>query len=239
VKIEEPNNITRLSKQLGGVEHEVMHSRPFSVNNFNLAKRLCAAGTANGWWFPGDQKQVMLCQPSKFLKFVKVLEIEPPVRGNYKVNFTRTASTGMWEKRGATKFKLMPTTLNAIVNTNQPSNKYFYTTVNEDEKVKNYYDVNGRIIVIPKNKAIKTFNYRGNTYVKHKFTEKLIQNKINKPAAKIMANRILAQSGHSVNPKSLRIFRLITPNVWKRMHQGGSVPKLKTNINLNASSLFN
>ena len=53
-------------------------SAAFSTNNIPLAKYLCNEGKYDGWSFPLDQTQVMLCKPMSCLKLVKVLEIQLP-----------------------------------------------------------------------------------------------------------------------------------------------------------------
>lgn len=47
----------------------------FSNKDFNLAGFMCKAGMYEGWSFPNDQTQVMLCRPQECLKFINVKEI--------------------------------------------------------------------------------------------------------------------------------------------------------------------
>ena len=59
----------------------------FSGNNKQVAEALCATGTYDGWWFPKDQSQVMICNPKKFLQLVKIKYII--VRGSPGITFNK------------------------------------------------------------------------------------------------------------------------------------------------------
>lgn len=90
-----PNNFNAYAKSLGFKLPNGKNTFAFESLNYNIAARLCQNKVYDGWWFPADQTQVMLCTPSKFLKLVKVLHISRPPGAAYRMRF----NNGMWKKK--------------------------------------------------------------------------------------------------------------------------------------------
>lgn len=238
-----PVNFNRYAKAQGFELPEGLNTFAFSSQNYQVAKKLCENGTYDGWWFPEDQTQVMLCNPSKFLKFVKVLQIKRPAKGFYEVKF----KNGMWTKNNINKFTTVPAKLNNIININQPPSTslyYYYTRPNYQYK---FIDVNG--IPVNVNKSKKTFIYKNKTYMTHGSMSSSITNDPNRKKAQIISNRIKARTGENVNVRNIGQFflnngkrnfkeiyakRAALNNYYNRLT--GAKP---TNVtNLNASSLY-
>ena len=83
----------------------------FGASNFNVASRLCALTPkiADGWHFPRDQDQVMLCEPKKFLKLYKAYKIKgtaPPLTVPYTVNWA--ARESRWKRPKGLRYNLEP-----------------------------------------------------------------------------------------------------------------------------------
>jgi hypothetical protein len=162
IKFNTPNNFNSYATSMGAQLGKSNETFAFSNANYNIAKKLCENGTYNGWWFPADQEQVMLCDPPKFLRFIKVLRIKKPEKGWYSTVFSK----GIWTKEN-NKFTTVAVTLNNIINRNQPSPKLLYYVKN-NEGTHRYYNVNGDPIKI---KSVKTsngtvfaFDLKGKTY---------------------------------------------------------------------------
>lgn len=85
----------------------------FSENDKHIAIQLCKKGIYDGWWFPMDQSQVMLCNPKKFLRLVKILHIDKP-RGAHRPTFKRNNKGARLVKHNDNKFKATPITLNNV-----------------------------------------------------------------------------------------------------------------------------
>lgn len=66
----------------------------FSNQDYILAKYLCEKGIYDGWWFPNDQTQVMLCKPKDGLRFVKVMEVTFPYGKPNRINFKKGNNRG-------------------------------------------------------------------------------------------------------------------------------------------------
>jgi len=104
----------------------------FSNKDYKLAEHLCKAGLYDGWWFPNDQTQVMLCRPVESLRFVKVLEIKFPygkpegiifVKGNNKAQYVVDEAGRKY------KYKLVKVKLSNLKNIyNVPRNALYYVT---------------------------------------------------------------------------------------------------------------
>jgi uncharacterized short protein YbdD (DUF466 family) len=83
----------------------------FGNANFNMSKKLCeiTPKIANGWHFPRDQSQVMLCNPRKFLKLYKVYKItgRAGVRSpNFRINYA--ANEAYWRRPKGLQYGLQP-----------------------------------------------------------------------------------------------------------------------------------
>jgi hypothetical protein len=95
IKFASPNNFNTYAKSLGFKLPNGKNTFTFASLNYNIAKRLCQNNLYDGWWFPADQTQVMLCNPSKFLKLVKILRISRPPGVAYRLRF----NNGMWKRK--------------------------------------------------------------------------------------------------------------------------------------------
>ena len=107
-----PNHFNAFAKSLGFKLPKGINTFAFESLNYNIAKRLCQNKVYNGWWFPADQTQVMLCDPSKFLKLVKVLEISRPPNAYYRVRI----NNGMWKKANRNKISTVSPGKRAVNN---------------------------------------------------------------------------------------------------------------------------
>jgi hypothetical protein len=214
----------------------------FSGENYSIARKLCANGVYDGWWFPADQTQVMLCNPSKFLRFIKVLKIKRPEKGFFGTTFKR----GMFKKNNINKFSTVPVKLNDVINLNQPSPDFMYLARKRvgNAVIEKLYDSNGNPVNM--NKNTKTFNYKGKAYkLEGSFT--LGPQRPNK--SRIMANRIKARTGNEYaanaitevsyqnkNAKETLLQKRsrLEANYWARAMK----PRKNNTVNINASSLY-
>ena len=73
--------------------------RPFTGNNRHLAMDLCNSGKFDGWWFPKDQAQVMICKPKEFLEWKITRRIVPTKTP--KITFV----SGLYKKQGKQNWK--------------------------------------------------------------------------------------------------------------------------------------
>jgi len=93
---------------------------------------LCKAGLYDGWWFPNDQTQVMLCRPVESLRFVKVLEIKFPYGKPEGINFIKGNNKAQYvvdEAGRKYKYKLVKVKLSNLKNIyNVPRNALYYVT---------------------------------------------------------------------------------------------------------------
>lgn len=81
----------------------------FGSSNFNMASKLCGITPkfADGWHFPRDQDQVMLCEPKKFLKLYKAYKIKgtaPSQTLPYRVNWA--AQKSQWKRPKGLRYNL-------------------------------------------------------------------------------------------------------------------------------------
>ena len=83
----------------------------FSERNRNMSKMLCQSlsHVADGWHFPRDQDQVMLCNPKKFLKLHRVYKITGATSG-IKMNLVRNKSYNLayFRRPSGVKYGLTP-----------------------------------------------------------------------------------------------------------------------------------
>lgn len=77
----------------------------FSNANYNTATELCQMKIADGWYFPRDQTQVMLCDPKKFLKIYRIYEITggAPTSPSFRI---KNQNTAMWIREKGTVYGL-------------------------------------------------------------------------------------------------------------------------------------
>lgn len=238
IKFNTPANFNALAKKLGLVLPKGAYTFAFSNENYKVAAHVCKEGVYEGWWFPADQSQVVLCQPMKFLKFVKVLEIKRPEKGFLMTQF----KNGMWKSFNLNKISTASVRLNNIINTRQPSNKYLYFTNRNGYK---FFNLNGNPVNI--NIFNNTFNYQGKTYI----TSAYMKAVENDTVAKIMMNRIKNKTGQNIRRVNLGQMRLETKNNARKNRLSSEAMNRylkrarerrqtkKNNVNLNASALYN
>ena len=92
IDIKTSNDFRNLGNHLLRYNNKPMNFA-FSERNRNMSKTLCQRlpHIADGWHFPRDQDQVMLCNPKKFLKLYKVYKITGAKTGLH-VNFVTNTS---------------------------------------------------------------------------------------------------------------------------------------------------
>ena len=204
-KFRDRNNLNAFASTLGFNTN--YGSMAFTNANANLAREVCHYTKYDGWWFPSDQAQVMLCNPAKFLKFVKVLKINLPAKGYTKVRFNTTPLFSGWVKANANKFSTMPIRLNNIINNNQPSNNSIYV-------IPTFVHGNSPAYFSSHGKRLPNINYNKNKYI-HKGrslnTQSLHFKNTNSKTGTIMFDRIKAKTGHkytNINASDVKEIRL-------------------------------
>lgn len=82
----------------------------FSNANYSIAKKLCklTPKIADGWYFPKDQNQVMLCEPRKFLKLYKVYKIQGSNTRSPNFRVNRVANEAYWIRPKGLRYGLQP-----------------------------------------------------------------------------------------------------------------------------------
>jgi hypothetical protein len=239
IKFTTSANFNSFAKKMGFTLEEGTKTFAYSSQNYQIAKKLCRDGVYDGWWFPDDQTQIMLCNPMRFLKFVKVREIKRPPKGVFAVQF----KNGSWIPSNSNKYSTAATSLNNIININQPSPKAFYYVRYKNLGKYVFYDVNGKPVNINVNKV--SFSYKGTKYLTMGSMGSFV-NDPNNRKAKIMANRISAYTGKKIEPRNILEFRPWSTNNMKRSKEQNEALKkymwnnsnLKSNTNINASSLY-
>jgi len=94
----------------------------------------------------------MLCRPSSFLRFVKVLRISTA-----KLYSTRFRN-GMWKENASFKYSTTPISLNNVINKNQPNKNAIYSVYNSNS----WFNVTGNPINVVKNGNL--YRYKNITY---------------------------------------------------------------------------
>lgn len=89
----------------------------FSNKNRNISKKLCeiTPKIADGWHFPKDQNQVMLCRPKEFLELYKVYKISGSEHSklvNFKVNWA--GNEGYWKRPRGLRYGLTPVNFKSV-----------------------------------------------------------------------------------------------------------------------------
>jgi hypothetical protein len=141
----------------------------FSNKDYQLATYLCERGVYDGWWFPNDQSQVMLCKPSELLKFVKVMEITFPYGRPNRIDFNKTGNTGKYivsEEGRKYKYKLVNTTLNKLINIRDPPKNAIYSLRRIGNRAITYVNHMGKPLSITPLNILSPngFNYNGKRY---------------------------------------------------------------------------
>jgi len=137
------NSLQNFNKFSKGQGFQMQRESATSYNNQNkqVAQKLCQNGVYDGWWFPSDQTQLMLCRPSSFLRFVKVLRVSA-----HSLYFPRFRN-GMWKENASFKYSTTPISLNNVVNKNQPNKNAIYSVYNSDS----WFNASGNPINVVKN----------------------------------------------------------------------------------------
>ncbi|BAT22732.1 hypothetical protein [Yellowstone lake phycodnavirus 3] len=238
IKFNTSSNFNKFAINSGFQLEKKQKTFAFSGENYSIARKLCTNGVYDGWWFPVDQTQVVLCNPSRFLKFVKVLKINRPAKGWMNISFKR----GMFKKTNLNKFSTVPVKLNNVININQPSPNHMYLAQNRGDMEK-LYDPNGSPVNF--NKNTRAFKYRGKSY---RLAGSFTLGPMRPNKAKVMANRIKARTGIEYNSNAIKEVsyqnksnivplmkkrELLEQNYYKRL-----IPRRKNNVNINSSSLY-
>jgi hypothetical protein len=149
-------NFNKFAKRQGSV---IKRKSPNTYNNqdVQVAQKLCQKGVYDGWWFPLDQTQVMLCRPSSFLRFVKVLRVSA-----HSLYFPRFMK-GMWKGTNHLKYSTEPISLNNVINRNQPDKNSIYAVYNRQNKSRTWFNVNGNPINVAQN-GVSGYRYKNGTY---------------------------------------------------------------------------
>jgi hypothetical protein len=237
IKFNTVNNFNKFAINMGFQLEKNQKTFAFSGENYGIARKLCSNGVYDGWWFPADQTQVVLCNPSRFLKFIKVLKIIRPAKGWMNISFKR----GMFKKININKFSTLPVKLNNVININQPSpNHMYFAQKGEEEKL---YDPNGNPVNF--NKNTRAFNYKGKPY---RLAGSFTLGPMRPNKAKVMANRIKARTGIEYNSNAIKEVsyqnknntvtlmkkrELLEQNYYRR-----AATRTKNNVNINSSSLY-
>ena len=238
IKFETVNNFNKFAKGLGFKLEKKQKTFAFSGEDYSIARRLCSNGIYDGWWFPADQTQVVLCNPSRFLKFVKVLKINRPAKGWLNTRFKK----GMFKNVNFNKVSTVPVKLNNVININQPSPNHMYLVSPRDGNEK-LFDHNGNPVNM--NKNTKTFNFKGKSY---RVAGSLTLGRMSSNKATVVANRIKARTGlaykinnvkevsyqNKNNVESLFQRRERLQSAWLKKF----LAPRKNNNNINASALY-
>jgi hypothetical protein len=198
----------------------------FTNKNFGLAKYLCEKGEYDGWWFPKDQNQVMLCKPREVLRFMKVVEVvfpygKPSTRFNKGNNKAEYVVDEVGHKH---KYKLVNKTLNTLRNiTNVPKNAIYVAKATNNSRTL-YFNSSGKQLTHLNQNKIQSangFNINGKKFYAHKpwIIDWRYKNKL--------VNRISDKS--EVNVSSRRLwklleYKLLTLNQKRKLNNNFSPP---------------
>jgi hypothetical protein len=192
----------------------------FSNKDYELAKYLCKEGVYDGWWFPNDQSQVMLCKPSELLKFVKVMEISFPYGRPNRINFTKVNNKGQYvvdEAGRKYKYKLVNTTLNNLYNYRAPPKNAVYSLRKTGTSSAVYYNHTGKRISLTNNmiRSPNGFNINGKRYYAGSFSSMYGNQEIT------MRNRIMAATGEPITKTSHDMMKItiLNPNQKAKMEE--------------------
>lgn len=106
----------------GHVMNSLWNSFIKGAGNKVVAQKLCKSKNYAGWSFPALQDQIMLCNPSEYLKLEDIYKIKSK---STNTTFNVKNNTAMW--RGSNNYDLEPINLKNIPNIFEPpSNKIYY-----------------------------------------------------------------------------------------------------------------
>jgi hypothetical protein len=171
LKFDSKQNMNNWAVRSGFKIPENTKTFAFTNKNFGLAKYLCDKGEYDGWWFPKDQNQVMLCKPRGVLRFMKVLEVvfpygKPSTRFNKGNNKAEYVVDEVGPKH---KYKFVNKTLNSLRNiTNVPKNSIYVAKSNSKTL---YFNSSGKqLLTLNQNKiqSANGFNINGKKFYAHK-----------------------------------------------------------------------
>jgi hypothetical protein len=186
------------------------HEYAFTTADKILAKHLCSLGEWDGWWFPDDQKQVMLCNPRGALKLVKKMEVEFPYgHGSLAVNRGRYNKYILYMKDSRHRFNL---------------SKIHYKVGNA------YFNYMGRKTSLPWNKAPVNFKPVNNVNLRAKLPPEYRTRPMSLVVLrdKNKVNNFLSKMKHQIGPKPVAPWYTYKPVPERH-------PK---HMNINLSNLF-
>lgn len=129
IKFDTSKNMNNWAVRSGFKLPENSGTFAFSNQDYILAEYLCQKGIYDGWWFPNDQTQVMMCKPQDGLRFVKVMEVTFPYGKPSRINFKKGNNRGEYivdEAGRKYKYKLVNVKLNNLLNVkNVPKNAVY------------------------------------------------------------------------------------------------------------------
>lgn len=232
----------------------------FSNQDYVLAKYLCEKGIYDGWWFPNDQTQVMVCKPRDGLRFVKVMEVTFPYGKPSQINFQKGNNKGEYivsEEGRKYKYKLVNLKLNNLRNiTNVPKNAIY--SARQLGKFNNskilYFNSSGKQLVnLSKNKiwAPNGFNINGKKYYKgsmgnvpNVYSNKLramIREKsgINMPSKSWWMERIniITPNQKRINDAKTASYRLLMKEYWTKLNQYSNELAKREKLGLSTTNL--
>jgi hypothetical protein len=170
IKFDSGKNINNWAVREGFTLPNNTKTFAFSNKDYQLAEYLCKQGVYDGWWFPNDQTQVMLCKPSELLNFVKVMDISFPYgKPQRSITWNRGNNHGRYivSNNGRKyKYKLTNIKLNNLKNiTNVPRNALYGLSSSNGTNI--FFDSTGKQIHgITRNKfwSNNGFNVNGKKY---------------------------------------------------------------------------
>jgi hypothetical protein len=212
----------------------------FSNKDYELAKYLCEQGIYDGWWFPNDQSQVMLCKPSELLRFVKVMEITFPYGRPSRINFNKVNNTGKYvvsETGRKYKYKLVNTTLNELINLKAPPKNAIYSMRKAgvyNRSLLKYFNHLGRPLQIThaQTQSNNGFNINGKKY----FTGQT--SSVNRTHQNTLVKRIINQTSTNISPMNydFQQITLMTPN--QKAEKDRRAQRIKANFDLYRQKYF-
>lgn len=117
---ENTNNARNFAMTMPNFNNSAMAGVPY----YNMARFLCNQEPRkyNGWSMPNDQSQIMLCRPSEYVRFVKVMELKLPSGRPYLLHFRKSYEQRKLvnDKNRVFNYKLINVPFNKVVNSKYP-----------------------------------------------------------------------------------------------------------------------
>ena len=174
-----------------------------SAANKILAEKLCASGTYDGWSFPSLQKQIMICNPRKFLRLDAVYRVKSNSKninfsiGNTGVRYNYTQNPGnlniMWSKVPYTANKINLSNIKNIYEPD-PTKIYWYfnhkTPVFVNSKGQEIGRGKNSIIFDEETKKPKGIRLKNGRITNIKYLNNRLQGNVNMIHKRTLARRI-------------------------------------------------